>query len=79
MSEKFKFKYEVAAILKENIILGMESFGLPVGDVPGDGVWTCFESDQSAFRNADNAVLFWHERSERIGWQGDRRAYNPET
>lgn len=79
MSEKFKFKYEVAAILKENILKGLESFGLPLSETPGDGAWTCFESDQSAYRNADNAILFWHEHSERIGWQGDRKAYNPET
>ena len=79
MSEKYKLKYEVIAILKENIELGLESFGIPVSSRPGDGGWICMESDQPSFRNADNGVLFYMEKSERIGIQGDRRLYNKET
>lgn len=79
MSEKFKLKYEVIAILKENIQLGLESFGIPVTQNPGDEGWLVVESEQPSFRNADNAVLFHLEKTERIGWQGDRRIYNRDT
>lgn len=79
MSEMFKLRYEVVAILKENIIKGMEAFGLPITEKPGDHGWIVMESDQPAFRNADNAVLFHLEHVERIGWQGDHREYNKET
>ena len=79
MSENFKLKYEVSAILRDNIIKGLESFGVPMQETPGDGGFICMESDQSAFRNADNAVLFWHESSEPIGWQGDKNFFNEET
>lgn len=79
MSEKFKLKYEVVAILRDTIIKGLEAFGIPISETPGDGGWVCMESDQPSFRNADNAVLFWHEKSERIGWQGHNRKYDAET
>ena len=79
MSEKFKLRYEVVAILKANIIKGMEAFGLTVSEKPGDHGWVVMESDQSAYRGADNAVLFFLEHVERIGWQGDRRMFNRET
>lgn len=79
MSEKFKLRYEVVAILKANIIKGMESFGLQVSDNPGGRGWVVMESDQQSFGNADNAVLFHLEHVERIGWQGDHREYNRET
>jgi hypothetical protein len=79
MSEKYKLKYEVIAILKENIQKGLESFGLPITQKPGDHGWIVMESDQPKFQGADNAVLFYLERTERIGWQGDRRLYNSET
>lgn len=79
MSEKFKLRYEVVAILKENIQKGLSSFGLQISNRPGDGGWLCMESDQPSFRNADNAVLFWMEHADRIGIQGDRRLYNSET
>ena len=79
MSEKFKLRYEVVAILKANIIKGMESFGLPVTDNPKDAGWIVMESDQPSLRNVDNAVLFFLEHVDRIGWQGDHRLYNKET
>lgn len=79
MSEKFKLKYEVVAILKDNIQKGMESFGLPISTSPGDGGWICMESDQPSFRNTDDAVLFFKEGTERIGWQGNRHLFNKET
>lgn len=79
MSEKFKLKYEVVAILKDNITKGLEAFGVPMQDEPGDGGWVVMESDQPSFRNADKVVLFWLEHAERIGWQGDRLKYNRET
>lgn len=79
MSEKFKLRYEVVAILKANIIKGMESFGLPVTDNPKDTGWIVMESEQPSIRNVDNAVLFFLEHVDRIGWQGDHRLYNKET
>jgi hypothetical protein len=79
MSEKFKLKYEVVAILRDNIIKGLESFGLPMSETPGDDGWICMESDQPSFRNADNAILFYMEKAERLGLQSDRSIYNPET
>ena len=79
MSEKYKLKYEVVAILKDNIIKGMQSFGLPVVENPGDDGWIVMESDQPAYRNADKAVLFFLEHTDRIGWQGDHSIYNRET
>lgn len=79
MSEKYKLKYEVITILKENIQKGMESFGLPITQKPGDNGWIVMESDQPKYQGADNAVLFYLEKTERIGWQGDRRFYNRET
>lgn len=79
MSEKFKLKYEVIAILKETIEKGLESFGIPVSTAPGDGGWICMESDQPSFRNADNAVLFFMDKSERIGIQGNRNLFNETT
>ena len=79
MSEKYKLKYEVVAILKANIEKGLESFGLPITQSPGDHGWLVMESDQPKFQGADNAVLFYLEKTERIGWQGDRRYYNRET
>ena len=79
MSELYKLKYEVVAILKANIIKGMEAFGLPITEKPGDNGWIVMESDQPALRNADNAVLFNLEHVERIGWQGEHRLYNKET
>lgn len=79
MSEKFKLRYEVVAILRDNIIKGMESFGLPITANPGDRGWIVMESDQPSIRNADNAVLFNLEHVDRIGWQGDHRLYNRET
>lgn len=79
MSEKYKLKYEVIAILKENIQHGLESFGLPITQSPGDHGWLVMESDQPKFQGADNAVLFYLERTERIGWQSDRRYFNEET
>lgn len=79
MSEKFKLKYEVVAILKDVIQKGMEAFGLPISTSPSDGGWLCMESDQPAFRNADKAILFFLEKTERIGVQSDRRLYNSET
>ena len=73
MSEKFKLKYEVINILKDNILKGLESFGIPISESPGDGGWICMEADQPSFRNADKAVLFWMEKAERIGWQSTNR------
>ena len=79
MSELYKLRYEVVAILKANIIKGMEAFGLPVTEKPGDHGWIVMESDQPALRNADNAVLFNLARVERVGWQGEHRQFNKET
>jgi len=79
MSEKFKLRYEVVAILTDNISKGLTSFGLPVTQNPGDDGWLIMESDQPALRNADNAILFNLEHVERIGWQGDHREFNKET
>lgn len=73
MSEKFKLKYEVVAILKDNILKGLESFGVPIQEEPGDGGWVCMESDQPSYRNADNAILFYLEKTERVGWQSTNR------
>ena len=79
MSEKYKLKYEVLAILRENIIAGMTAFGIPVSNRPGDGGWIVMESDQHSIRNADKAVLLWMEKVERIGWQGHKDGgYNAE-
>lgn len=79
MSEKFKLKYEVAAILRDNIVKGLTSFGVQIANSPGEPGWVVMESDQPAFRNADYAVLFFLEHSERIGWQGQKDVYNHET
>ena len=79
MSEKFKLKYEVVAILRDNILKGLESFGIPISESPNDGGWICMEADQPSFRNADNAILFWMEKAERLGLQSDRNLYNRET
>lgn len=79
MSELFKLKYEVVAILQENILKGLASFGVPLKNSPSDNGWIVMESDQPSFKNADNVVLFSLEDSERIGWQSDRRVYNKET
>ena len=79
MSEKFKLKYEVVAILKANIEKGLESFGMHISSSPGDGGWICMESDQPSFRNVDNAILFFKEGTERIGLQSDRRIFNKDT
>ena len=79
MSEQFKLKYEVVAILRENILKGLAAFGLQISDTPGDGGWICMESDQPSFRNADNAILFFMEHAERIGWQGWRDEYNRDS
>ena len=76
MSEKYKLKYEVIAILKENIEMGLASFGLPITQNPGDSGWLVMASDQPSFRNAENAVLFFLEKSERIGWQGNSRYFD---
>lgn len=66
MSEKFKLKYEVIAILRDNIIMGMTAFGLPISESPGDGGWVVMESEQPSLRNVDKAIIFWHEHSERV-------------
>ena len=79
MSEKFKLKYEVAAILRDNIVKGLTSFGVQIANSPGEPGWVVMESDQPSFRNADYAVLFFLEHSERIGWQGQKTVYNHET
>lgn len=79
MSEKYKLKYEVVAILKENIEKGLEAFGLPITHTPGDSGWLVMESDQPRFVGAEYAILFYMEKSERIGWQSDRRLYNQES
>lgn len=79
MSERYKLKYEVIAILKENIQKGLEAFGHPISERPGDGGWIIMEGDQPSFRNADKAVLFFMEKAERIGLQSNRSVYNKET
>ena len=79
MSEKYKLRYEVVAILKANIVKGLQSFGLTIAENPGDQGWVVMESDQPSLRNADYAVLFNLEHVDRIGWQGDHHKYNPET
>lgn len=79
MSEQYKLRYEVVAILTDNIKKGLSSFGLPVVDKPGDRGWLVMESDQPSISGADNVVLFNLEHVERIGWQGDHREFNPET
>ena len=66
MSEKFKLKYEVINILRDNIIAGMTAFGLPISESPGDGGWIVMESDQPSLRNVDKAVIFWMEKIERL-------------
>lgn len=75
MSELYKLKYEVVAILQANIIKGLEAFGLQISSTPGDGGWVCMESDQPSFRSSENAILFWLEGSERIGWQSNYTEY----
>lgn len=79
MSEGYKLKYEVLKILRDNIVKGLESFGLPIGKTQGDGGWRVFEADQPAFRNLDQCVAVWMEGMERVGWQGNRSSYNKET
>ena len=79
MSEQLKLKYEVVAIIKENLIKGLESFGIPVSEKPEDGGWVVMEGDQPAFVNLNNAVLFFLEDVERIGWQGHKHEYNNEN
>jgi uncharacterized protein YkuJ len=79
MSEKYKLKYEVVAILKENIQKGLEAFGLPLSESPGDGGWICMEGDQPSFRNADKAVLFFQEKMERIGIQSSRTVFDRDS
>lgn len=78
MSEKFKLKYEVIAILRDNIIMGMNAFGLPISESPGDGGWIVMESDQPSLRNVDKTVIFWHEHSERVTY-GRSGGFNAET
>jgi hypothetical protein len=78
MSEHYKLKYEVVAILKDNIEKGLQAFGLPITQNPGDGGWLVVESDQPAFRGAEHGVLFFMERAERIGWQSARHLYDKE-
>lgn len=78
MSEKYKLKYEVVNILRDNLLKGMEAFGLQLSERAGDGGWTCMEADQPAFRNGDKFVLFWMEKTERIGIQSHRTIYNKE-
>ena len=79
MSEAYKLKSEVLKILRDNILKGLEAFGLPISSQPGDGGWQCMESDQPSFRNLDKLVTVYLEQSERIGWQGDARKFNEET
>lgn len=79
MSEQLKLKYEVAAILRDNIVKGLESFGVPVSENPNDGGWVVMEGDQPAFVNLNNAVIFYLENVERVGWQGWREKYDKET
>lgn len=79
MSEKFKLKSEVVAILKANIEKGLAAFGVSVTHNPGESGWLVMESDQSSFRFANNAVIFYLEKAERIGWQSNRSLYNSET
>ena len=78
MSKDFKLKYEVIAILKENIEKGMAAFGLPVVHKPGERGWIVMESDQPSFQNADNTVLFYLEKVERIGIQSAHEHFNKE-
>ena len=79
MSEQLKLKYEVVEILRDNIIKGLESFGIPISESPDDGGWVVMEGDQPAFVNLNNAVLFYLENVERIGWQGNRNEYVRES
>lgn len=79
MSEKFKLKYEVAAILRDNIVKGLTSFGVQIANSPGEPGWVVMESDQPAFRNVNNAVLFFLEHMDRIGWQSNHLEYNKDT
>ena len=78
MSELYKLRYEVISILKENILKGLESFGVPISEKPGDEGWLCMESDQPSYRNIDKGVIFFQESAERIGWQSTVREYNGE-
>lgn len=78
MSAKYKLKYEVLAILRENILMGMSAFGLPIGTSPGDGGWVVMEADQPSMRNLDKAVLVWQEKVERLAY-GTATEYNRET
>lgn len=79
MSERYKLKYEVLKILRDNIIKGLESFGLPISTRKEDGGWRVIEGEQPSFRNMDKCVLVWLEQSERIGWQGWKDIYNKDT
>ena len=79
MSEYYKTKYEVLAILRENILKGLESFGLPIAGSPNEDGWLCMESEQPAFRNVDRVILVSMEHTERIGWQSNITVYNRET
>ena len=78
MSDKFKLKYEVIAILRDNIIMGMSAFGLPMSETAGDGGWIVMESDQPSMRNADKVVLFWLEKTERQTY-GREFSFNKES
>lgn len=79
MSEAYKLKSEVIKLLRENILKGLEAFGMPISAGPEDDGWRCIESDQPSFRNVDKTVVIYLEKTERIGWQGDERRYNEET
>ena len=78
MSEQLKLKSEVVAILRDNIIKGLEAFGIPVSENPGDGGWVVMEGDQPAFVNLNNAVVFYLEIVDRIGWQGNMLEFKME-
>lgn len=78
MSESFKFKYEVIKMLRDNILAGLASFGLPIlSDTEKDG-WGCVESEQQSFKHENKVVAFFLENVERIGWQGGRDEYDKE-
>ena len=79
MSEAYKHKYEVLKILRDNILKGLEAFGLPVSTTQEDGGWRCFEAEQPSFRNLDKVVAVYMENSERVGWQGAHTEFNEDT
>ena len=80
MSYNFKYKYEVAKILRDNILLGLESFGLPIAASKDEDGWRCVESDQPSYRNLDRVVTYFMDKTERVGWQGwKEEIYLPET